>query len=224
MATIKKNNTVKAFTRWLSKNYRNEWEMACNTNPNRGKVYDQHELLNMFDRYGDNADGCSKAVHLLKYIVVKRHQRNGYIPECRNKYATGNQLIDEIDCWNRFADEKESDLLCPVLKYFTSKSDKVSATSETMQRNVVIIAQKAVYVSDAWSCCKKADMLNAEHGYRGEDRYDRLEKLEALSNSQNWRDAMRNPGNSGVIFDYEKHCYKAVFIDYALQGITYKGS
>lgn len=216
MATIKKNDTVKAFTRWLSKNYRNEWEMACNTNPKRGKVYDQWEILQMFDRYGDNADGCSKAVHLLKYIVVKRHQRNGYIPECRNKYATGNQLIDEINCWNRFADEKESDLLCPVLKYFTSKSDKVGATSETMQRNVVIIAQKAVKVGDADYMCKVAERMNREKGYHGESATARYAKLASLSQSQNWRDAMFNPGNSGVIFDYEKHCYKAVFIDYAL--------
>ena len=216
MATIKKNSTVKAFTRHLSKNYRDEWEIACNTNPNRGKVYDQWELLKMFDRYGENNDGCSKAVHLLTKIVVKRHQYNGYMPEKRNKFATGNQLIDEINCWNRFAEEEEADLLCPVLKYFTSKSDKVDSCSETMKKNVIIIAQKAVYVSDAWGCCKKAERLNAEHGYKGEDRYDRLEKLEALSKSQNWRDAMGNPGNSGVIFDYEKKCYKAVFIDYAL--------
>lgn len=216
MATINKNDVVKAFSKWLSKNYRTEWELAFNTNPNRGKVVDQHELLRMFDRYGENADGCSKAVHLLNYIVVKRHQRGGYIPEIRNEFGTGNQLIDEINCYKRYNDKPEADLLCPIFKYFTSKSDKVEATSETMQHNVVIIAQKAVYVSDAWGCCKKADMLNAEHGYRGEDRYDRLEKLEAFSNSQNWRDAMRNPGNSGVIFDYSKNCYKAVFIDYAL--------
>lgn len=216
MATINKNDVVKAFSKWLSKNYRTEWELAFNTNPNRGKVVDQHELLRMFDRYGENSNGCSKAVHLLQYIVVKRHQRGGYIPEIRNEFGTGNQLIDEINCYKRYNDKPESDLLCPIFKYFTSKSDKVEATSETMQHNVVIIAQKAVYVSDAWSCCKKADMLNAEHGYRGEDRYDRLEKLEAFSNSQNWRDAMRNPGNSGVIFDYSKNCYKAVFIDYAL--------
>lgn len=216
MATINKNEIVKAFSAWLSKNYRTEWEMAFNTNPNRGTVVDQNDLLKMFDRYGDNNDGCSKAVHLLRYIVVKRHQKGGYIPEIRNEYGTGNQLIDEINCYKRFKDKPEADLLCPIFKYFTSKSDKVTATSEKMQHNVVIIAQKAVYVSDAWSCCKKADMLNAEHGYNGEDRYDRLEKLEALSESQNWRDAMRNPGNSGVIFDYSKNCYKAVFIDYAL--------
>lgn len=216
MATIKKNSSVSAFSRWLSKNYRTEWEMAFNTNPNRGTVVDQNDLLQMFDRYGENVDGCSKAVHLLKYIVIKRHQKGGYIPEIRNEYGTGNQLIDEINCYKRFNDKLESDLLCPVFKYFTSKSDKVDATSETMQRNVVIIAQKAVYVSDAWSACRKAERLNREHGYNGECASDRLEKLEALSNSQNWRDALCNGGNSGVIFDYEKHCYKAVFIDYAL--------
>lgn len=216
MAHVNKNEMVKAFTRWLSKNYRKEWEMACNTNPNRGKVYDQWEFLEMFDRYGEAADGASKAVHLLNYIVVKRHQKYGYEPEKRNKYATGNQLIDEINCWNRFANEPEADLLCPVLKYYTSKSDQVSATSETMKRNVLIIAQKAVKVGNADQMCRKAEEMNRANGYKGESASRRYAKLEALSQSQNWRDALYNRGNSGVIFDYSKNCYKAVFIDYAL--------
>lgn len=216
MATINKNEIVKAFSAWLSKNYRAEWEMAFNTNPNRGTVVDQNDLLKMFDRYGDNNDGCSKAVHLLRYIVVKRHQKGGYIPEIRNEYGTGNQLIDEINCYKRFKDKPEADLLCPIFKYFTSKSDKVDATSETMQRNVVIIAQKAVYVSDARWACRKAEQMNREHGYHGESADSRYRKLANFSDSQNWRDAMYNHGNSGVIFDYSKNCYKAVFIDYAL--------
>lgn len=212
---MKKNENVKAFTRWLSKNHRNEWEYI-NNNSQRGRVYDQWELLQMFDRYGDNSDGCSKAVHFLDHIVIKRHQRNGYIPEVRNKYSTGNQLIDEINCWERFNFEPEADLLCPILKYFTSKSDKVKATSETMQRNVIIIAQRAVKTGDAAWMCQLAERMNREKGFRGESASARYAKLEALSKSQNWRDALRNPGNSGIIFDYKKGCYKAVFIDYAL--------
>lgn len=216
MATIKKNEQMKAFTTMLSKRNRVEWEIACNTNFNRGHVYDQHELLQMFDRYGDNTDGCSKAVHLLDYIVVKRHQRHGYIPEIRNSRGTGNQLIDEINCFKLFADRPEADLLCPIFKWFTSKSDQVTATSETMQRNVVIIAQRAVKVGTAKAMCLKAEQMNREHGYHGESAESRFRKLEKFSDSQNWRDAIYNGGNSGVIFDYYRNCYKAVFIDYAL--------
>lgn len=216
MATIKKNAQMRAVTSMLSKRNRREWEIVANTNPNRGKVYDQWELLKMFDRYGENDEGCSKAVHLLEYIVIKRLQYNCYIPEIRNDFGTGNQGIDEINCFKRYVDRPESDLLCPIFKYFTSKSDKVTATSETMLNNLVYITQKAVYVSDAYNCCRKAESLNRENGYKGEGRHDRYEKLERFSDSQNWRDAMRNPGNSGVIFDYSKNCYKAVFIDYAL--------
>jgi hypothetical protein len=170
----------------------------------------------MFDRDHGDANGASKTTHLLDYIVVKRHQTYGYLPELRNDKATGNQLIDEINCWEEFANEEESDLLCPVLKYFTSKSDKVTATSETMQKNVVIIAQRAVKTGNAERMCRKAEEMNREKGYRGEPADRRLRKLEKLSNKKNWRDALYNGGNSGVIFDYEKKCYKAVFIDYAL--------
>jgi hypothetical protein len=167
--------------------------------------------------------GATKTCHVknhfgdeFEYIVIKRHQVDGYLPEKRNNKSTGNQLIDEINCWVEFAERPESDLLCPIFKYFTSKSDKVTAKSETMQHNVIIIAQKAVYISDAEDACAEAERMNREHGYKGESKRTRYAKLEALSDSQNWRDAMYNPGNSGVIFDYHKNCYKAVFIDYAL--------
>ena len=211
MATPKKNDSVKAFTKWLSKLFRNEWEIACNTNHNRGKVYDQWEINQMFDRYGENSNGASKAVHLLDNIVIKRHQYNGYMPH--DAGSTGNQLIDEINCWLKYWDKPEADLLCPVLKYFTSKSDKVTATSNTMQENVVIIAQKAVKVGTAWEMCKKAYEMN---GCRGETPEVRYEKLKAMSRKNHWRDAVHNGGNSGVIYDYHKGYYKAVFIDYAL--------
>lgn len=211
MATIRKNNSVKAFTNWLSKNFRKEWEIACNTNSDRGTVYDHHELKKMFDRYGDCSNGASKAVHKLNYIVVKRHQWWGYCPT--DEHSSGNQLIDEIECYKKYWDKPEADLLCPILKYFTSKSDKVTASSQTMQNNVLIVAQKAVKVGTAYAMCQKAYELN---GFKGETPINRYEKMERFSKAQGWRDAMHNSGNSGVIYDYHAKCYKAVFIDYAL--------
>lgn len=215
MAMMKKNESMKALTAFLAKNCRSEWELL-NTNANRGRTVDQWELLQQFDRYGQNADGCSKAVHLLTYLAIKRMQYRPYIPEIRNDDGTGNQGIDEINCFKRYWNKPEADLLCPVFKYFTSKSDKVGACDKKMMHNLVYITQRAVYVSNARSCCQKAEQLNAEHGYKGERAERRYRKLESFSNSQNWRDAMYNPGNSGVIFDYYQNCYKAVFIDYAL--------
>lgn len=230
--TTRKNQTVKAIQSVMAKekktdsNIRYEWEMACNTNVNRGNVYSQeyiHETYEQgnYNRYNSKPTGATKLVHLenaetgieFKYIVIKRHMKNGYLPELRNKKATGNQLIDEINCWNEYAETEKSDLLCPILKYFTSKSDQVTAQSETMQKNVVIIAQKAVFIGDAEDACNKAYELN---NFTGEEPDERYAKLRKLSRENNWRDAMHNPGNSGVIFDYSKGCYKAVFIDYAL--------
>lgn len=219
MANIKKNDSVKAFTTWMSKHDRTNWEKFICTSPVRsnGNLLDQWQILKMFDRNHGDGHGATKTVHFVgDYLVVKRHQRHGYEPEIRNQYGTGNQLIDEAKCYERFAMLPEADLLCPVIKYFTSKSDQVTATSETMQRNVVIIAQKAVKVGDASYACRKAEELNRLNGYKGENARNRYAKLEAFSQSQNWRDALYNGGNSGVIFDYHRNCYKAVFIDYAL--------
>ena len=233
--TTRKNAGVKALQARMaaekkdSIDIRYEWEIACNTNVNRGRVISQEEIRKSYERgnynrYNSKEHGATKLVHLenaetgveFKYIVVKRHMINGYLPERRNDKATGNQLIDEINCWVEYAETENADLLCPILKYFTSKSDKVTAKSETMQRNAVIIAQKAVYISDAKDACIEAERMNRMNGYKGEKADERYMKLRAMSDSQNWRDALYNPGNSGVIFDYAKECYKAVFIDYAL--------
>lgn len=232
MLTSRKNQSVKALqSRMASEKKRSarslmEWELACNTNVNRGKVYSQEELFDLYSRNDRNgATGATKICHLhnhnggdFKYIVIKRHKVHGYIPNANREHGkcTGNQLIDEINCWVEFQETETADLLCPILKYFTSKSDKVSATSETMQHNVIIIAQKAVYVGDARDACNRAETLNRREGFHGETAQARYDKLKALSQKQGWRDAMYNGGNSGVIFDYAQGCYKAVFIDYAL--------
>lgn len=232
MAMAKKNMAAKALQAHMAKAKKIsgralvEWEIACNTNSQRGKVYDQAELLELYSRDSWSGEhGASKTCHLkshtgeaFKYIVIKRHRVNGYVPNVRgeHKKCSGNQLLDEVACWQEFAETEYGDLLCPVLKYFTSKSDKVTATSETMQHNVLIIAQRAAYVSNASQACRKAEQMNAEHGYNGESKASRLAKLKELSDRQGWRDALYNGGNSGVVFDYAKNCYKAVFIDYAL--------
>jgi hypothetical protein len=228
--TTRKNASVKALQSYLAQAKKQnaqallEWLIACNTNAKRGATFDQHDILALYDHNGD-AEGASKACHLydhkgnrFQYIVVKLHQIDGWMPNVgmEHKKCTGNQMVDEINCWNEFAERPESDLLCPILKYFTSKSDKVSPTSETMVRNVIIIAQRAEKVGNASYACQKAEEMNAEKGYKGESAERRFRKLETFSKAMGWRDAMRNRGNSGVVFDYAKGCYKAVFIDYAL--------
>lgn len=234
MAMAKKNQATKSLQGMMAKEkkyndaIRYEWEMACNTNKNRGNVPSQEYI---HDRYGrdlgwSKKNGASKVVHLtneygqeFKHIVIKRHRVDGYMPDPdweSNEYVTGNQLIDEINCWQRYAETEDADFLCPILKFFTSKSDKVTATSEKMQSNVVIISQRAYHISDAEDACYMAERLNRENGFIGESAYDRLESLQDMAKRNSWRDVMRNSGNSGVIFDYSKNCYKAVFIDYAL--------
>ena len=224
MAMAKRNDFNKGIQSAMAKakkfnqQARLEWEISCNTNNERGKVYDQHEMVKLYARENwDCESGATKICHLkahngndFQFIVVKRFKEFGH------DFAQGNQLILEIDCWQKLAQTPDADMLCPILKYFTSKSDKVEDSSETMKRNVLIIAQKAVYVSNAQRACEKAEYLNRENGYHGESAERRLAKLKDLAKRMNWWDAIGNRGNSGVVFDYSKNCYKAVFIDYAL--------
>lgn len=231
MSKAIRSKAAKALVKFMSESnddqIRLEWEISSNTKPatkdepNR-KVWSHKELKSLYGRESYKGRcGASKVVHTdchngeeFKCIVVKRHQYYGYIDEHQfnpDYYHTGNQLVDEIRCWERFAATDESDYLCPILKYFTSKSDRVSPISEKMQENVLIISQKAIYVRDCLAACQKAAQLNGESDY-----WDRYYEMEEFSNRMGWRDAMDNPGNSGVIYDYSQNRYKAVFIDYAL--------
>ena len=222
--TSRKNLTVKALQSKLVKEMKfdaqakTEYEISCATNPEKYRTYDQTEIHELYSRRDwDCKAGATKICHTkchngndFHYIVVKRFLYHGSVIEGKN------QLIEEIKCWKQYSDTPEADLLCPILKYFTSKSDHVKDTSEKMKHNVIIIAQKAVYVSNAENACRKAEELNREKGLAGESARTRFEKLRAMSDKNHWWDAMRNRGNSGVIFDYHQNCYKAVFIDYAL--------
>ena len=232
MFTNRKNASVKALQTILSNGatkgkpgYRFAHNVSCYTakdsddRPGRHN-FSQDELMSMFPRnYGGHC-GATKRTHTdyegepLQHIVVKRFKRGGWV---FHGEGTGNQLIDEIRCWLRFELSPESDYLCPILKYFTCKSDKVGEIDEKMKDKVVIIAQKAVYVDDMASCCAEAERRNMEEGYwNGESAFMREYHLKTFANDMGWRDVEHNPGNSGVIFDYAKGCYKAVFIDYAL--------
>lgn len=228
--TSRKNASVKALQTFLAKNKKFieqlqvEYQMIS-TNL-RMKNYTQEELKELYSRYVDNDDeeGASKVCHLkchngnkFETIVIKRHKMWGWLPSERYEHGkcTGNQLIDEINCWLEYQDTKDSDYLCPILKYYTSKSDKVKAKSETMQNNVVIIAQQAKHVGACQSMCIKAYELNMELGIY-DDYEARYNEMRAFSKKNGWRDALRNGGNSGVIWDYAQNKWKCVFIDYAL--------
>lgn len=224
MSVAKKSIASKALQSFMAKAKKYdtqialEWEMAFNTNGTRAnrKVWDQSEINKLYSReWSDGECGATKVCHTVchnghdfGYIVVKRFQYDGWGFDSE---GSGNQLIDEIRCWERYASTDDSDYLCPILKYFTSKSDKVASNSETMKNNVVIIAQKAEYVSDLRDCCREAAKRNGESDWRA--RYDEMCNF---SKRNGWRDAIGNPGNSGVIFDHNTNEYKAVFIDYAL--------
>lgn len=208
-----------------SKHARYEHNLSCYTakdDPSRpGRHnYTQEEVKADYSRRFGGHCGATKRTHTchpdgweFTYVVVKRYKSGGWD---FNGEGSGNQLIDEINCWNRLAETPDSDFLCPILKYFTSKSDKVEALDDKMKDNVVIIAQKAVWVDDLEGACREAERMNAREGFWGCPAEERMANLKDMAKRMGWRDVEWNPGNSGVIFDYAQGCYKAVFIDYAL--------
>lgn len=178
------------------------------------------EICELFSRKFGGHCGATKRTHThhpdgweLKFFVVKRYKWHGH--EFWGE-GCGNQLIDEIECWLKLQDTEDADFLCPIFKYETAKSDKCKPLSDTMKERVCIIAQKAVWVSNLEDACKEAERRNRTEGFRGMSAEKRESQLKDMARRMHWRDVEWNPGNSGVIFDYSKNCYKAVFIDYAL--------
>ena len=232
MFTSRKNPSVKALQSAMSAKATNgnahariEHNLSCYTakdsadRPGRHN-YSHEEFQSMFSRRYGGHTGATKRTHTqhpdgwqFEFIVVKRYKYNGH--EFWGE-GCGNQLIDEINCWVKFSETPDADYLCPILKYFTCKSDKVKPLADKMKERVVIIAQKAEYVSDLRDACLEAERMNRMNGYHGESASERKAKLLDLAKRMGWRDVEWNGGNSGVVFDYAKGYYKAVFIDYAL--------
>lgn len=182
---------------------------------------DATETINgLFSRRRGGHCGATKRTHLshpdgweMQFFVVKRYRHDGWD---FHGEGTGNQLIDEINCWLKLHDTADADFLCPIFKYETAKSDKCKSLSDTMKERICIVAQKAVWVDDLEGACMVAERRNKEEGYVGTSARVRKTQLEDMAKRMGWRDVRYNPGNSGVIFDYSQGCYKAVFIDYAL--------
>lgn len=183
-------------------------------------VVNHTEFKKFYSRSHGDGSGATKVTHTHYHdengkgfeftdIVVKRLKSN----LCS---WLGNQGIKEIRMWEKLAETPDSDYLCPILKYFTSKSDKVTEMSETMLNNVVIVAQKATDIGDIEDACKAAERLNRKYGYRGETAKEREKAILTMVRKNNIHDVIGHGGNSGVVFDYHRNCYKAVLIDYGL--------
>ena len=183
-------------------------------------VVNHSEFKKYYPRTNGDGSGATKVTHTHYHDENGRHWEFSDIVVKRLKHNLltflGNQGIKEIEMWVKYHDTELADILCPILKYFTSKSDKVTEMSETMLNNVVIVAQKATDIGDIKSACKSAENRNRANGYNGTDAIDREQEILRLVKKYNIHDVIGHGGNSGVVFDYSKGCYKAVLIDYGL--------
>ena len=214
-AMIKEMNTRKD----TEANIMYEYKIAS-TNTRIG-VIGQAELKRDYPRRGD-ASGASKATHLkskdgvpFEYIVVKR------MSQWYSK-GLGNQCADEIAKYEQLFGTEAEDFICPIIKAYTTKSDHNDKNGTKGIDNIVIVAQKASHISNLERACRKAAMLNDTETERHidiwscEDAETRYERLKKWAEDNGMWDCVGNGGNSGVIYDYAKQCYKAVFVDYAL--------
>lgn len=213
MSFIKnQNQAVKNFRSFLCKENKKEYGLAFQDNPQRKGYTTGEALRSEYKRLSfASQEGASKHSYILQYIVVKRYKKYGWI-------GGGNQIEAEVKFYLLHKNDEWADLICPILRYGLHRGDKVESTAEKYLEECYIIAQKAVAgsIGNARHACEFAEELNNKEGYFGEYASDRYMKIHKFAKHFNMRDVMQNCGNCGVIFDYEKRCYKAVCIDYAL--------
>ena len=205
--------------------YRSEYGMIYQTNKNRGFYYSQEALLNLYNENNFDDNGCSKMVFLhnaetkknFKYIVIKR-MRTDFV---EGKYLRGNnnnnnQVADELKMFLELekTENKFFNLLNPILRYDTVKSDHNDSESKKSLQKYIIICQKATDIGNWQHACKRAKLLNQKANLIDKFPYQYNKGLE-FAEAYNMQDIIYNIGNSGVIFDIINNCYKAVFIDYA---------
>ena len=214
MAFVKnQNQSVKALRSFLCKENKTEYGIAFQDNPQRKGYTTGEDLRNTFCRKDyyeiSNNHGASKHAYILNYIVIKRQLINGWGEDI-------NQLEGEIKFYLQHKNDEWSDVICPILRYGLHRGDRVESTSEKYYNQSYIVSQRAIKTGTASYCCRLAEEMNKNEGYYGEDYFTRYAKIEKFAKHFRLRDVLNNPGNSGVIFDYSKNCYKAVVIDYAL--------
>lgn len=224
-----------------------EHDLAYASNTKTQRVFSGRAIRTIYDRYIDELEcefiscGYSKKTFCCvpkqdgtqgweesKYIVIKRMNPptpSWWTGEPEERLVDGkNQLVQEIRCWERFADMPESDMLCPILKWGFQQGDKFPEGCAKVCDTVYIVAYKACFVGDLKEACVWAERQNNDKGYHGTPARDRLEEIRKFSDDQGWWDVWNggfergsgNSGNCGVIFDPIQNCYKAVIIDYAL--------
>lgn len=211
MAFVKKyDESVKAFRKALNKLDKREYGIAFQDNPQRTGYYTGEALRSDYPRQDTDSNcGASKFAYVLNNIVIKRYLQYGWV-------SRGNQIADEIAFFEAHKNDEWADCICPIFRYGLHRGDKVESTSDNYLDECYIVAQKAVKVGSMYRMCEHAEYLNKKHGYIGENADVRYKQMEKFAKKFNMCDVIWNDGNSGVIFDYAKNCYKAVSIDYAL--------
>ena len=206
--------------------HREEYGIAFQTNKNRGFYYSQEKLLSLYNENNYDAHGCSKMTYLhsaengfsFKHIVIKR-MRKDFVPayRLRGDNPNNNQCAEELKMFLTLEKEESKyfDLLNPILRYDTVKSDHNDTEGKKALEKTLLVCLKAFDISDWEDACKRAEELNNMYGLKGESYSSRYYKGEDFAYTYNLDDVICNRKNSGVIYDPIKNCYKAVFIDYA---------
>lgn len=211
--TTRKNQTVKAFQTMLSieeKKYKNT---------DGAYIRVERQMIGAISNRGENLtceqvkDYCHRYLQIIGKGVSKVAYGMDDIVICFNNKNITNQIKNQVELWNRIALTADAVYFSPVLSYGLHRGNKLYKNDNRYIDKSFIVSQKAELFPTIDECIKQMFIYN-QAAFNGRDVANYKRRLEAVAKRYNITDI--HNGNIGLIYDYSKGEYKAVFIDYAI--------
>lgn len=191
--TISKDIRFKALKSHLAKGKNiddeklRQW-LVLNTNPQRGVLVTQEDLLETFISY-DSLDSCY-AIYNDVYSILQ--------VELNKLGASNNYLKQKIRFYEKLVSKDEICFLQPILRWHTTKSDHTRSSKEIAK--TIAITQKPIKLGGLHELCKLCNL--------SQSHYDKMRYFAKVNNI--------NTKKCGIIYNYYTKEYNVVFLEYGL--------
>ena len=216
MTRCKKNEAVKAFCAFLTARekemkriqfqarydeYRTMRKLTGQVN-NRGEGFTVGDIMRICTSERRAGAGASKEVYIYGDLcIAKINPFSGW----RNRENI-DQILQQVALWNRIAETPDNIYFNPMLVYGAHRGDKVSKEDDRFKNVTFCVSQK----------CKTFDGGQVEFYEKetGRDFYTDFEETKKAGKKLGLYDD--HGGNFGIMYNYDLHTYRIVWIDYGL--------
>lgn len=217
MTKCKKNETVKAFNLFLTNSekiakkngdfktaemFRLMRRLTGQAN-NRGESVTIDDINDLCKGYKIGGHGASKQVFIHDDLCIARV----YSASTWDINQNVDQILNQIDFWNKIADTDDAVYFNPMITYGTHRGDKVGKGDKRTASVTYCISQRCMVreSGDMRSFYEQKTGRNFDNDYRATAEAGRRHGLHD-----------EHGGNFGIMYNHALHTYRIVWIDYGL--------